>query len=111
VNELDLVKLMLPDQTPHILTVGTGLTSEARCPGNVATREGGLIQDLPAMEVRDGNLRRWNEIKIVPSDPKKVFLKLGELTRSHKGLGLNQVRGKHLKVAVLMGVEIQHELR
>ena len=63
-HELDLVELVLADQTAHVLAVRAGLAAEARRVGGVADRQLAAVEDLAAVEVGQRHFRRRHQIEI-----------------------------------------------
>src|SRR5207253_1961860 len=57
-EHLHLVELVDAEHAPGVLAVRAGLTAEARRVARVAERQPVVLEDLPLMGRREGNLRR-----------------------------------------------------
>src|SRR4030095_5088849 len=62
------------------------------------------------MEVGDRYLSCWNQEEVVCADDVELFLELGKLTRSGHRRAVHDVRRRDFEVAVIPGVEVQHEV-
>ena len=61
------------------------------------------------MEIGDGHLRGRDQIKVIPLDPEKLFFKARQLACSLHGLRRDQVGRENFRIAVFLGVNLQHE--
>ena len=108
---------MLPDQAADVPAVGAGLTAKAGREGSVGDGKLCAVQDLVGVQVGDGYLRRGDQVqrarvvRIAALGLEQVRLELGQLARAAQGFGPHQERRVHLGVAVLLGVQIEHEGR
>ena len=60
------------------------------------------------MEIRDGHFRRRNQVEVPRAE--QVFFELRELARAEGGLGVDEKRRQHLRVARLARVQSEHEV-
>ena len=63
------------------------------------------------MEIGDRHFGGRDEEQIVPRHRVEVFLELGKLAGAGERGAVHQERRRHLQVAVLAGVQIEHEVR
>src|SRR2546422_7202605 len=73
---------MHPQQSTRVPPGGSRFPPEARRVGGVAQRQLSAVQDLIAMQVRDGHLGRRNEEEIVGCRLVRVVGELGDLARA-----------------------------
>src|SRR5215472_17711064 len=108
-HQLDLLELVLADDSAHVAPIGPSLAAETRRVG--AQRDGELIgvERLVAKQVRNGHLCRGREPKVVILDLEQIFFELGQLTGPEKAGGIDQERWQNLGIAVLTSVHVQHE--
>src|SRR3989442_12658088 len=95
-NQLALADLMPPQQSPRVPPGGSRFPPEARRVGGVTQRQLSAVQDLVAMQVRDGHLSRRNEEEIVGCRPVRVVGELGDLARALHRRGLHDERWPYL---------------
>src|SRR5438876_11235732 len=98
---------MHPQQSTRVPPGGTRFPPEARRVGGVAQRQLSAVQDLVAMQVRDGHLSRRNEVEFVWCRLVCVFGELGDLARALYRRALDDERLPCLRLAVLPGVEVE----
>ena len=67
-DELDLVELVLPDQSAHVRAVGPRLATEAGGVGGIQEGEVPSVEELAPVEVREGHLRGGNEVQVPAVD-------------------------------------------
>src|SRR5213593_3512362 len=108
-HQLHLVELMHPQQATRILAGGARFAPEARRVGGVAERQPGGVEDLVAMQVGEGDFGRGDEKQIVGRRLVHVVLELGDLAGALHHFALDDERRLHLDVAVLSGVQVDHE--
>ena len=108
-HELHFVELVHSQQPPRVLTRRPGLTTEARCVRDVAARQRGAIDDFVTQQVRQRHLRRGDQEQVVRLGAVHVCFELRELAGALHDLTPREVRRSDLGVAMLAGVEIQHE--
>src|SRR2546425_795568 len=101
---------MHPQQSPRVPPGGSRFPPEARRVGGVTQRQLSAVQDLVAMQVRDGHLSRRNEEEIVGCRPVRVVGELGDLARALHRRALHDERWLYLHVAVLPGVQVEHKV-
>src|SRR5262245_10763152 len=63
-HELDLVELVLSDQSPHVLPVRARLAAEAGRIRRVGERERPRLEDLAPVQVRQGDLGRRDQVEV-----------------------------------------------
>ena len=110
-HQLHLVELVLTDEAAHVLAVGAGLGPETRRVGDVAQRQLRLVEDLVAVQVGQRHLGGGHQIvRIVAGEPEQVVAELGQLAGAGQRVGVDDERRQHLTVAVLAGVQVEHEV-
>ena len=109
-HQLHFLKLVLPDDPPHIPPIGTRFAAEARRIRTELNRKLIGVQRFVAEEVRYRNLgrRRQPEIGILAME--QVFGELRQLPGSLKARRIDQKRRQHFGVTMLARVDIQHEV-
>ncbi len=116
-HELDLVELVLADEPAHVLAVRARLAAEAGRVGRVRDRQPVALEDLLAVQVGQRHLGGGDEVEVVRAlvalarDAKRVVGELGQLAGAAHGRVLDEVGRGDLGVAVLAGVQVEHELR
>jgi len=101
---------VLADQPPRVLPVGTGFRAETGRIRHQINRQFFLFQDFIPVNVRDRNFRRRNQVIVHAFNFKKIFLELGKLAGPGHTLGVDHEGRKHLRVAVVCRMQIQHEV-
>ena len=110
-HQLHLVELVDADQPAGVFAVRARLAAEA-----------GRVRAVAARQVRASRISsRWmlvtgtsavgNEEQIVRRHVVQVVLELGELAGAGQRGAVHQIGRRHLLVAVLAGVEVEHEAR
>ena len=61
------------------------------------------------MQVGDGDLGGGHQEQVIRLGPVGIFLELGELPGPEHALAADQEGRQYLRVAVLLGMEVQHE--
>ncbi|MNG94387.1 hypothetical protein D3C79_533980 [compost metagenome] len=105
---------MLTDHATGIAPRSTGFAAEARRVGNQLERQLLGIEDLARDQVGQRHFGSRDQVEVglaFAADLEQVFLELRQLAGALQGRGLHQVRGVVLLVAVLAGVQVDHELR
>src|SRR5216117_3144678 len=101
---------MHPQEATRVPPGGASLASETGRVRGVGQGQVRAVQDLIAMQVRDGHLGGRNEEQIVGRRPVGLLLELRDVARPLHRLALYQERWLHLDVAVLAGVQVEHEV-
>ncbi len=109
-DQFHLVELVNPDQTTCVFSVSSGLAPKARRERHVPERQSIAVEDLSAVQVGQRNLCRGNEEHVVPIHPVQVVLELGQLSGAGEGIAVHQQRWAHFDVAVLVCVQVDHEI-
>ena len=114
-HELDLVELMLADQPAHVFAVRTGFAAKTRRVRGVRARQRRAFEDLVGVQIRDRHFRRRNQVErariVLSAAPglEQVVLEFRQLPGAAHRLGVDQKWRINLGVAVLAGVQIEHE--
>ena len=109
-DELDLVELVLADQAARIAAGAASLGAEARRVAAVVLRQLAAVEDLIAVVVRRRHLSRRHEVVVETLEFEHVIGKLRQLARTRHARLVGDVRCEHLRVAVLVGVQVHHEV-
>ena len=119
-DEFDLLELVLADHAADILAVAAGFGAEAGGVGAEAGGELGLVEGLVPEEVGDGDFGGGDEPMVaVLVDAGLVGLvvaveevggEFGEAAGAEEGFGVDHVGRQDFGVAVLAGVEVEHEV-
>ena len=108
-HDLYLVELMQTVQTPHVLAVRTGLTTEARSVGGHLLREVVVTKDDISEYVGDRNLGCRDEIEVIKSYIVHLGLLVRQLAGTETGSGVDHDRRLDLLVAG-GGVDVKEEV-
>src|SRR6185436_17780244 len=108
-HQLDLVELVLTDQAAHVAAVRARLGAEAGRVRGITHRQGRFVEHLLAVEVGERHLGGGHEVEVVRFDLEQVSLELGQLPGAHQRLAAHHEGRQHLAVAVLAGVEVEHQ--
>ena len=108
-HDLNLVELMQTVQTPHVLAIGTGLTTEARSVGGHLLREVVVTKDDISEYIGDRNLGCRDEIEVIKTYIVHLGLLVRQLTGTETGSGVDHDRRLHLLVAG-GGVDVKEEV-
>src|ERR1041385_457984 len=108
-DQLDLVELMHPEEPAGVLSRRARLPAEARRECHERRGQRGRLENLVPVQVGHRHLGGGNEEEIIPRDLVLVFLELGELPGAGERVAVDEERRRHLEVAVLAGMEIEHE--
>ena len=120
-DEFDFLELVLADHAADVFAVAAGLAAEAGSVGAEAGSELGFVQGFVAEEVGNGDLGGGDEpvvgVLILAGDVgalvvamEEVFGEFGELAGAEELFGVDHVGRQDFGVAVLAGVEIEHEI-
>ena len=107
-DHLDLVELVLADDTAGVATSGAGLLAEAGGEGGVAARQGISIENLAGVQVGKHDLGGGDQ-EVVARDVIGVVLELGQLTRAKHGLTLDD-DGRPPLLKATAGVRVKEEV-
>jgi hypothetical protein len=124
-HHLDLVELVLADHAARVAPGAAGLGAEAGAVRRQLDRQLRGVQDALAHAVGQADLAGGYEVLLLlrrlalaralggraaSVDPEHVVLELGQLPGADQDLAVDDVGGVALGVAVLLGVQVQHEL-
>ena len=109
-DELDLVELVLANEAARVAASAAGLGAEARRVAAVVLRQLVAVEDLIAVVVRRRHLSRRHEVVVEAFELEHVVGELRQLARARHALLVGDVRCEHLRVAVLVGVQVHHEV-
>ena len=112
-HHLHLVELVLTDHAAGIAPGGTGLAAEARGMGDELQRQLLGVEDLPGDDVGQRNLGGRDQVEVgfaVAADLEQVLLELRQLAGALQRRSLDEI-GVGLLVAMLGGMQVDHELR
>src|SRR5258706_13016138 len=110
-NQFDLVELVLAYHPARVLAVRAGFATETRRVANKFERQLVARQNLPAHEISYWIFRSRNQVQIAAFELEQVLLELGETRNAIRALLGNHVRHVDFRIAVLLRVHIEHELR
>ena len=112
-DQLDLLELVLADHPAHIATTAAGLGAEAHRMRGHAQRQALGLDDLVADDVGQRHFTGGNQVALALAElgREQVFLELRQLPGAAHRIGIDQQRHVGFLVAVLAGVQVQHELR
>ena len=116
-DQLDLVELVDADHAAGADARRAGLAAKTRRVGAVGNRKLVLREEFLAMDVGDGRFGGRDEIQFAERGGVQPFLdgvilvgELGELADAFEALRPDHERRRDLGVAVLAGVQVEHEL-
>ena len=109
-HELHLVELVQPQEPTRVLSRSSRLAAKAGGVGDVADGQVLRREQLTPVEVRDGNLRGWNEPEVVALDQIRLFGELRELAGAGHRLGGHEVGDSDLLVATPSRVRVDEEV-
>src|SRR5262245_16704785 len=101
---------MLSDEAANILAVGACFTAETGSVSDVPNRELLAFEHLFSVDVGHRYFGGRNEKEIWLRDTKQVFFELRELAGSRHGVTIHQKGRQDLAIAMLLGVQIEHEI-
>ena len=108
-DDLDLVELVLADHPARVAAGRARLGAEARRVRRVEERQLFGGQDLVAVQVRDRNLRRRDEV-VALAGLEEVGVELRQLPGAEERVGVGEKRRQDLAVALLVDVHVEKEL-
>ena len=110
-DELDLFELVLADQPARVPTVTSRFTAKARTIRRVALWQILRVEYLLRMIGRDRHFRRRDEGKsALIADVEQIVFELRKLVCTEERRTIDKKRRQRLGVAVLGGVNIEHEI-
>ncbi len=109
-HEFHLVELVLPDETPRVLSIRARLGTEAGRIGHVVDGQRFFLQDLLLMDVGHGNLGRGDEVIIKTLDLEEILGEFRELSCSGHTLLVHHEGREDFRVSVCARVEVEHEV-
>ena len=113
-DHLDLVELVLADHATGVAARGTGFAAEARGVGDELDRQVLGVDDLVGNDVGQRHFGGRDQVEVgfaFAGNLEQVFLELRQLAGALQRRGLDQVRGVGLFVAMLVDMQVDHELR
>ena len=112
-HQLHLVELVLADHAARVLAVAAGLGAEARRVADELERQRLGGDDLVAHDVGHRHFGGRDQVELAAVGARhaeQVFLELRQLAGAEHAVGIDQVGHVDLGVAVLGGVQVEHEL-
>ncbi len=116
-HHLDLVELVLANHPARVAAGAAGFAAKARRVRGQPDRQRLRRQHLLADRVGQRDLRRRDQVLLAlllvtaARDPEHVLLELRQLAGALEHLAVDDVRRVALDVAVLRGLQVEHELR
>ena len=102
---------MLADDAARVFAVRAGLAAEAGGPSAILHRQTLGFEDFVAVKVRHRHFRGGNKPQVVPFELEEVPGELRQLARAVERRGIDHEGRKHFRIAVLAGVNVEHEVR
>src|ERR1035438_6500628 len=103
---------MLADHAARIATRGARLGAETWRVRHELQRQRTRLDDLFPHQVGQGHLGGWDQIKaLLAAHSEQVLLEFRQLTGADQGMGGDQIGRIDLGIAVLLRVQVEHELR
>ena len=93
-----------------VLAGRSRFAAEAGRVGGITDRQLVGLEDLVTVQVRDRHLRRGNEIQLVTSDDIHKIFFVRDLARAASRGRVDHGRRPYLRHAVLIGVDVEHEI-
>ncbi len=109
-DQFHLVELMLPDEASGVAPVRAGLGAETGGIGGVFDRQLPLFQRLVAVDVGNRHFGGRDQIEIPVLDLEQVFLEFRQLAGRRHRCRIDQHRRHDFGIAVLGGLQIEHEV-
>ena len=111
IHHFHLGELVLADQPARVLAGGPGLGTETGRLRAIPQGQGGLFQDLVAVQVGQRHFRRGDQEEVPRLQPEEILLELGQLPRAGHGLAVDHERRSDFDPPFgLMNVEVKiHE--
>ena len=101
---------MLSKYAANIFPIWTGFASEARRVSGKFYRQPSAVDDLVAVDIRYGNLSRWNQVVVCISHFEQVFLEFRQLACPEKAVRIGHEGRQNLLITMFPGVNVQHEI-
>src|SRR5688572_10430956 len=102
---------MLPDEAAHVSAIGARLAAKARRVCGIADRQLARIENLAAMHVRQRHFCGGHHVQVpLPRYLEQVRFELRQIAGTGQGRAVRHERRLDLSVAVLPGVQIEHEI-
>ncbi len=108
-HQLNLVELMQADKAARFLSRGAGLAAEAGGVGDVAAREVLSAEDLVLVDVRERHLGGGDQVETL-AGLELILLELRESRSAYKRTRVRKEGREDLRVAMLAGVRVEHQL-
>ena len=105
-----LVELVLTNQAPGIPAGRTGFSPEAGGQCRYVDGKLGPINDFLPVVVGQRYFGGRNQVHILVFHLVHIFLEFRQLARTRHGSGADNVRRNHFRIAVLLGMLVQHEV-
>src|SRR5579884_4337041 len=109
-EELDFLKLMLPQDAPRILSGCSSLGAETRSPCRDANRQFFFGDGFIAVEIVQLHFSRRCQPKVRVLKVEEIGCELRQLAGAHERSGVHQERRENLRVAMLARVDVQKEI-
>ena len=106
-DHLDLVELVDAQDAAGVLASRAGFAPEARGVGGIADRQLGRLEDLVAMQVRDRDLGRRDQVQLVAGDDVHLVFLVRDLAGAGRARRVDDGRRPDLGEAVLAGVDVE----
>ena len=117
-HHFNFVELVHADQTAGVATIGTGFRAEARRMGGHFDRQVVFVDDFIAYQVGQRHFRRRDQRVVAAvgfffqrTSMEQVASEFRQLAGAIQRVLVHQVRDIVFAIAMLFGVQIQHELR
>ena len=109
-DQLNLIELMLANQTSRILAIGACFTAKAGSVGDEIHGEVFCRQDFIREDIGHGNFGGGNQKVVGSFHMKQVGFKLGQVARSKEAAAVGHKGWEDLQITMLPGVNMQHEV-
>ena len=93
----------------HVASVRPGLGAEAGRERGIAQWQLLLVEHFVGVQVNQGHLAGRDQVTRIGLDLEHFLLELGQLAAAEQALALDQVGRRNLGVAMLLGVQVEHE--
>jgi hypothetical protein len=108
-DQLDLVELVAALDAASVAAGGHLLAAEAGGEGHVLDGQGGAVQDLFAVKIGDRHLGGGDEPEVLADVAIEVVAELGQVAGADQAVAADHEGRQNLAVAVLVGVQVEHE--
>src|SRR5882724_8422331 len=109
-EELDFLELVLAENAARVFSGGAGFGAEAGGPGGHENRQLFLRNRFIAIKIVQLDFGSGREPEVAVFYFEEVGGEFGQLARSHERGGVDQKRGKNLRVAVLTRVNVEKKI-